>query len=115
MWRRTVAHPGILFGKGQPPDVRPTAPSVYFRTVEMDVKHQRKILASLLWAAWSLRSHSGCATGTVRIKRFVNVVLHCMVSNLKKINNMSTLPPLENLLRTPMKSKPAVNIFLLHF
>jgi len=93
MWRRTVAHPGILFGRGQPPDVRPTGPSVYFRTVEMDVMHQRKILASLFRAAWSLRSHSGCATGTVRIKRFVNVFLHCMVSNLKKNKQHVDLAP----------------------
>jgi len=42
-----VAQPGISFGTGQPPDVRPTVPSVYFRTVEIDIKHQRKTPASL--------------------------------------------------------------------
>jgi len=47
MWSRTVGQPGILFGMGQPPDVRATVPSVWFRTVEIDIKHQRKILASL--------------------------------------------------------------------
>jgi len=39
--------PGVLFGRGQPPDVRWTVPSVYFRTVEMDIKRQEKIVASL--------------------------------------------------------------------
>jgi len=38
-----------------------------------------------------------------RVKRFVNVHLHCIISNLKIINKMSTLPtPLEIFLRTPM-------------
>jgi len=32
---------------GPEPDVRPTVPSLCFRTVEIDIKHQRKILASL--------------------------------------------------------------------
>jgi len=33
-----------------------------FRTVEINMKHQWKILASLFWGAWPLRPHSGCAT-----------------------------------------------------
>ena len=51
MWRRTVAHPGILFGRRQPHDVRSIVPSIYFRTVEIDIKHQGKILASLFRGA----------------------------------------------------------------
>ena len=35
-------------------------------------------------------------------KRFVNVHLHCNVSNLKKISKMSTLSRLENILQTPV-------------
>jgi len=31
--------------------------------------------------------------GVERVKRFVNVHLHCIVSNLKMISKMSTLPP----------------------
>jgi len=40
--------------------------------------------------------------GVERVKRFVNVHLHCIVSNLKRISIVSTLPPLEKFLRTPM-------------
>jgi len=32
--------------------------------------------------------------GVERVKRYVNVHLHCMVSNLKTTNKMSTLPSL---------------------
>jgi len=32
--------------------------------------------------------------GVEREKRFVNVNLHCIVSNLKRTSKMSTLPPL---------------------
>jgi len=39
---------------------------------------------------------------TERVKRFVNVHLHCIVSNLKRISKISTLPPLEISMRTPM-------------
>ena len=41
--------------------------------------------------------------GVEMVKRFVNVHLHCIVGNVKKINEMSTLPPLEKFLRTPMR------------
>jgi len=37
-----------------------------------------------------------------RVKRFMNVHLHCIISNLKIIRKMSTLTPLEKCLRTPM-------------
>ena len=41
--------------------------------------------------------------GVETVKRFVNVHLHCNVSNLKIISNMMTLPlPLEKFLWTPM-------------
>ena len=40
--------------------------------------------------------------GVERIKRFVNVHLHCIVSNLQRISKISTLPPLEKFLRTPI-------------
>jgi len=84
MWLRTVAQPGILFGRSQPPHVRSTVPSEYFRTIAIDIKHKRKILESLFrWRSWSYRHHSDCATGAKKIKRFVNVYLHCIVSNLK--------------------------------
>ena len=47
MCYRTVAQPGILFGRGQSPDVRSTVPSVYFRSTEIAINHMLKILASL--------------------------------------------------------------------
>jgi len=37
-----------------------------------------------------------------RVKRFMNVHLHCIISNLKIIRKMSTLTPLEKCLRTHM-------------
>jgi len=41
--------------------------------------------------------------GVETAKRFVNVHLHCNVSNLKNISNMMMLPPpLEKFMRTPM-------------
>jgi len=40
--------------------------------------------------------------GVARVKRFVYVRLRCIVRNLKRISKMSTLPPLEKFLRTPM-------------
>ena len=40
--------------------------------------------------------------GVERVKRFVNVYLHCIVSSLKRISKISTLPLLEKFLRTPM-------------
>ena len=40
--------------------------------------------------------------GVETVKRFVNIRLHCNVSNLKKISKMSTLHPLEKFLRMPM-------------
>ena len=94
MWRRKVAQPGILFRRDHSPDVRWTVPSVYFRTIETDTKHMRKILASLFRGrSWSIRYHSDCTTRAERIKRSANIYLHCIVSNLKKISKMSTLPP----------------------
>jgi len=39
---------------------------------------------------------------TERVKRFVKVDLHCIVSNLKRISKISTLPPLKKFLRMPM-------------
>jgi len=42
--------------------------------------------------------------GLERVKRFVKVHLHCIVSNLKIISKMLTLPPpLEKFLLTPMQ------------
>jgi len=62
MWCRTVVQPWILFGVGQPPDVRSTVPSVYFWTAEIHMKYKWKILTSLFQGrSWSLRHHSGCA------------------------------------------------------
>jgi len=40
--------------------------------------------------------------GAETVKRFVNIPLHCNVSNLKMISKLSTFHPLENVLRTPM-------------
>jgi len=40
--------------------------------------------------------------GVETAKRFVNIRLHCSVSNLRKISKMSTFHPLEKFLRTPM-------------
>jgi len=40
--------------------------------------------------------------GVETVKRFVNIRLHCNVSNLKKISKMSTFHPLEKFLRKPM-------------
>ena len=59
-----VAQPEILFGRSQPLDVRPTVRSVYLQAIEINIKHQGKILASLFRGRpWPLRHHSGCATG----------------------------------------------------
>jgi len=59
----SVAQPGILFGRGQSPNVHWTALFVYFRTVKIDIKHWRKILARWFQGGpWPLRPHSGCAT-----------------------------------------------------
>jgi len=38
--------------------------------------------------------------GVQRVNRFVNVHLHCIVSDLKKVSKMSMLHPLEKFLRT---------------
>ena len=41
--------------------------------------------------------------GVETVKRFVNIRLHCNVSNLKKISKMSTLHPLlKKFIRTPI-------------
>jgi len=40
--------------------------------------------------------------GLERVERFVNVHLHCIVSNLKSISKISTLSSLEKFLRTLM-------------
>jgi len=41
--------------------------------------------------------------GVEREKRFMNVHLHCIVSNLKRISKILTLPtPLEKFMRTPL-------------
>jgi len=37
-----------------------------------------------------------------RAKRFVNVHWHCIVSNIERISKISSLPPLEKFLRTPV-------------
>jgi len=106
MWCRTVAQPGILFGRRQPPDVRSTVPSVYFRIVEIDLKHQRKILTIVFRqhgaCLLGLILASFCATGAEKIKHFVNVYLHCIVSIPKKISNMTSSPALKKILPTPM-------------
>jgi len=39
--------------------------------------------------------------GVETVKRFVNIRLHCNVSNLKKMSKMSTFHPLEKFLLTP--------------
>jgi len=40
--------------------------------------------------------------GVEWVKRFVNVYLHCIASNLKRIYKISTLPPMEKFVRAPM-------------
>jgi len=40
--------------------------------------------------------------GVETVKRFVNIHLHCNVSNLKQISKMSTFHPLEKFLLKPM-------------
>jgi len=43
------------------------------------------------------------ANGVEGVKRFMNVHLHCIVTNLRRIRKISTLPtPLEKFQRTPM-------------
>jgi len=39
--------------------------------------------------------------GVEREKRFVNVYLHCIASNLKRISTISTLPPWKNFCGRP--------------
>ena len=48
--------------------------------------------------------------GVEREKRFVNVHLHFIVNNLKRISKISTLPPLEKFLRAPMGMGSAVKL-----
>jgi len=43
---RAVGQPGILFGRGQSPDVRPTVPSVYFPSVYILFSEQFKLIYS---------------------------------------------------------------------
>jgi len=50
--------------------------------------------------ARAFMEHFVCGAETV--KCFVNVHVHCNVSNQKKISKMSTFPPLETFLRSPM-------------
>jgi len=53
------------------------------------------------WGCYRNMGHFLC--GVKRIKRFVNVHLHYIVSNLKRISKMSTFPPsLEIFLQKPM-------------
>jgi len=55
--------------------------------------------------------------GVKTVKRFVNVHLHCTVSDLKRISKISMLPPLEKFLRTPWLScarKMVVNVKNIH-
>jgi len=47
---------------------------------------------------------SAQTNGKEMVMGFVNVHLHCIVSNLKSISKFSSLPPLEKFLRTPMGS-----------
>jgi len=51
--------------------------------------------------------------GVERVKRFVNVQLHGIVSNLKRIRTISTLAPLETFLRTLMGALISIK-FLIH-
>jgi len=44
-------------------------------------------------AFFTLVEHGAFLCGVERVKYFVNVYLHCTVSNLKMISKMSTLPP----------------------
>jgi len=51
-----------------------------------------------------------CAVG--RVKRYVNVGLHCIVRNLKRTSETAMLPPpLEKFLRTPMVASGARSKF----
>jgi len=44
---------------------------------------------------------SAQTNGVERTKRFVNVHLHCIVSNLKRISKISMLPPLKKFCGCP--------------
>ena len=46
--------------------------------------------------------------GVERVNHFVDIHLHCIVRNLKKISKMSMLPPMEKILRTPMAMAPCL-------
>jgi len=43
-----------------------------------------------------------CLCGVETVKRYVNIRLHCSVSNLKKISKMTMLHPLQKFLRMAM-------------
>jgi len=47
--------------------------------------------------------------GVERVKRFVNLRLHCIVSNLKTMSKMSMFAPLEKFLRMPMVIASAIS------
>jgi len=50
-----------------------------------------------------LLQHGEFLYGDEKMKRFVNVHLHCIVSNMKTIGKMSMFhPPLQKFIRAPM-------------
>ena len=51
---------------------------------------------------WLLPQHGALYLWCRKCKAFLNVQLHCILSNLKRISKMLTLPPMGKILRTPM-------------
>jgi len=63
----------------------------------------RNFLRGETLSATACRNIGHFLCGVERVKRCVYVHLRCVVNNLKRIREMSTLPPpLEKFLRTPM-------------
>jgi len=56
------------------------------RTVEIDTKQQRKILASLFWGTWSLRPHSSFATGREHGQQVLNICCQAISEQVAQRN-----------------------------
>jgi len=57
-------------------------------------------------------AHEHYLWGVERVKRFVNLYLHCIFSILKKMSKMSMFLPLEKFLRAPMFTANCIHVTL---
>ena len=71
---RIVSHPNrkVTLNLGQWENTTLHESDCSFRTVEVDMKHQRKITSFFWGGPWPLRPHSGCASAKGRVRRTSN-------------------------------------------